>query len=61
MDLLSAGLVMQAFSRWNHAMALAVVAHDNLCANNIWRNGNDAQRRKYLPDLCSGKRSGRWG
>ncbi|SHL83594.1 isovaleryl-CoA dehydrogenase [Paracoccus solventivorans] len=61
MDLLSAGLVMQAFSRWNHAMALAVVAHDNLCANNIWRNGSDAQRRKYLPDLCSGKKIGALG
>ena len=61
MDLLSAGLGMQAVSRWNHAMALAVVAHDNLCANNIWRNGNDAQRRKYLPDLCSGKKIGALG
>lgn len=61
MDLLSAGLVLQAFSRWNHAMALSVVAHDNLCANNIYRNGNDEQRRKYLPDLCSGKKIGALG
>lgn len=61
MDLLSAGLVTQAFSRWNHAMALSVVAHDNLCANNIYRNGNDEQRRKYLPDLCSGRKIGALG
>lgn len=61
MDLLSAGLVLQAFSRWNHAMALSVVAHDNLCANNIYRNGNDEQRRKYLPDLCSGRKIGALG
>src|SRR6187402_1159014 len=30
MDLLSAGLVLQGFARWNHAMALSWVAHDNL-------------------------------
>lgn len=61
MDLLSAGLVLQGFSRWNHAMALSVVAHDNLCANNIYRNGNDAQRAKYLPDLCKGTKIGALG
>ncbi len=61
MDLISAGLVLQGFSRWNHAMALSVVAHDNLCANNIYRNGSDAQRAKYLPDLCSGRKIGALG
>jgi isovaleryl-CoA dehydrogenase len=61
MDLVSVGLVAQGFARWNHALALSVVAHDNLCANNIYRNGNEAQRRKYLPDLCSGKTVGALG
>jgi isovaleryl-CoA dehydrogenase len=61
LDLVAAGLVMQAFSRWNHAMALSCVAHDNLCANNIYRNGNDEQRRKYLPDLCAGRKIGALG
>jgi isovaleryl-CoA dehydrogenase len=42
-------------------MALAWVAHDNLCANNIYRNGNEEQRRKYLPDLCSGRKIGALG
>jgi len=61
LDLLQAGLVLQGFSRWNHAMALSVVAHDNLCANNIYRNGNEDQRRRYLPDLCSGRTIGALG
>jgi isovaleryl-CoA dehydrogenase len=61
MDLLAAGLVLQGFARWNHAMALSWVAHDNLCANNIYRNGNEEQRRKYLPKLCSGKSIGALG
>lgn len=61
LDLQAAGVVLQGLARWNHAMALAWVAHDNLCANNIYRNGNDMQRRKYLPDLCSGRKIGALG
>ncbi len=58
MSLLEAGLVLQAFSRWNHAIALSWAAHDNLCANNIYNNGSEMIRKKYLPDLCSGKSIG---
>src|SRR6202167_4246034 len=54
-DLMSTGLVAQAFSRWNHALALSWIAHDNLCCNNLYRHGNEAQRRRYLPGLCSGE------
>lgn len=61
LDLVAAGLVIQGFARWNHAMALSVAAHDNLCANNIHRNGNEQQRRKYLPDLCAGRKIGALG
>jgi isovaleryl-CoA dehydrogenase len=61
LDLLASGVALQGLSRWNHALALSVVAHDNLCANNIYRNGNEEQRRKYLPDLCSGRKVGALG
>ena len=54
LDLLSAGLVCQAFARWNHALALSWAAHDNLCADNLARNGSEFLREKYLPGLCSG-------
>lgn len=55
MDFFSSGLICQAFARWNHAFALSWVAHENLCLNNIYANGNDAQRERYLPRLCSGE------
>lgn len=55
MSIMDAGLILQAFSRYNHAAALAWVAHDNLCANNIYNNGSDAVREKFLPKLCSGE------
>jgi len=61
LDLMSAGIVLQAFSRYSHAIGLSVLAHDNLCANNIFRNGTDEQRRKYLPKLCSGEWVGALG
>ena len=60
-DLFTSGLVLQAISRWNHALGLAWVAHDNLCVNNIYRNANEEQRRRYLPGLCSGKHVGALG
>ena len=46
-DLFTSGLVLQAFSRWNHALALSWVAHDNLCLNNIYRNG----KRGAAPEI----------
>lgn len=55
LDFFSSGLVCQAFARWNHAFALSWVAHENLCLNNIYANGNEAQRRRFLPKLCSGE------
>ena len=60
-DLFTSGLVLQAISRWNHALGLAWVAHDNLCVNNIYRNANEDQRQRYLPGLCSGKHVGALG
>lgn len=58
LDLFSSGLVLQAISRWNHALGLSWVAHDNLCMNNILRNGNDAQRARFVPPLCDGSAIG---
>lgn len=55
MSLFEAGLVVQGFSRWNHAFALSYVAHDNLCANNIANNASDELKGRYLPGLCSGE------
>ena len=61
MDYLSSGLICQTLGRWNHALALSWAAHDNLCVDNIFRNGSEFLRKKYLPKLCSGDHVGALG
>ena len=42
-------------------LTLAYGAHTYLCADTIFAHGNDAQKKKYIPDLASGKRIGCMG
>jgi isovaleryl-CoA dehydrogenase len=58
LDLFASALVAEAWSRWNPAFALSWVAHENLCLNNILRNGSDEQRKRFVPGLCDGSRIG---
>ena len=61
MDVFTSGLILQAFGRWNHALALSWVAHENLCLHNILRNANAEQKAKYLPAMCKGTSIGALG
>jgi len=47
-------LVMEELSRASGSVALSYGAHSNLCVNQIFRNGNNEQKAKYLPKLISG-------
>lgn len=51
-------LAMAAISRASGSVGLSYGAHSNLCVNQINLNGNDAQKRKYLPALISGEHVG---
>ena len=55
MGYLSHLVAMEEISRASGAVGLSYGAHSNLCVNNLYANGNDTQRRKYLPKLCSGE------
>ena len=61
LDVFTSGLILQAFGRWNHALALAWVAHENLCLHNILRNANEEQKAKYVPGLVKGTAIGALG
>jgi len=51
-------IIMEELSRASAAIGLSYGAHSNLCINQIVRNGNEAQKQKYLPKLCSGEHIG---
>ena len=51
-------VAMEEISRASASVGLSYGAHSNLCVNQINRNGNDAQKQKYLPKLISGEHIG---
>jgi isovaleryl-CoA dehydrogenase len=51
-------VAMEEISRASASVGLSYGAHSNLCVNQIKRNGNEAQRAKYLPKLISGEHVG---
>ena len=51
-------LVMEEISRASASVGLSYGAHSNLCVNQIYLNGNEAQKQKYLPKLVSGEHVG---
>jgi isovaleryl-CoA dehydrogenase len=51
-------VAMEEISRASGSVGLSYGAHSNLCVNNIFHNGNEAQKQKYLPKLCSGEHVG---
>ncbi|MED5239310.1 MAG: isovaleryl-CoA dehydrogenase [Pseudomonadota bacterium] len=58
MGYLAHTLVMEEISRASASIGLSYGAHSNLCVNQIYLNGTDAQKDKYLPKLVSGDHIG---
>ena len=48
-------VAMEEISRASGSIGLSYGAHSNLCVNNIYLNGTEEQRQKYLPKLCAGE------
>jgi len=51
-------VAMEEISRASGSVGLSYGAHSNLCVNQIFRNGSDAQKARFLPDLISGAKVG---
>jgi isovaleryl-CoA dehydrogenase len=58
MGYLAHAVAMEEISRASASVGLSYGAHSNLCVNQIFKNGTDEQRRRYLPPLCSGEHVG---
>ncbi len=55
---LAHAVVMEEISRGSASVGLSYGAHSNLCVNQIFRNGSDDQKRRYLPKLIKGENVG---
>src|SRR3990172_2382278 len=51
-------VAMEEISRACAAVGLSYGAHSNLCVNQIRRNGDTQQKKRYLPKLISGEHIG---
>ncbi|MBF0371849.1 MAG: isovaleryl-CoA dehydrogenase [Alphaproteobacteria bacterium] len=51
-------VAVEEISRASASVGLSYGAHSNLCVNQIRRNGNAAQKARYLPKLVTGEHVG---
>ena len=54
-DLISSLIVHEELGFSDPGLTLAYLAHNVICAHNIYINGSEQQRQEHLPSLCSGK------
>ncbi len=55
MGYLAHAIAMEEISRASASVGLSYGAHSNLCVNQIYLNGNQAQKNRYLPKLITGE------
>ena len=60
-DVLSYAITVEELAKVCGTTAVIVSAHTSLCCAPIFENGTEEQKRKYLPDLCSGRKLGAFG
>ena len=58
MGYLAHNVVVEEIARASASVSLSYGAHSNLCVNQLQLNATETQKRKYLPDLISGRRVG---
>ena len=60
MGYLEYAVLVEELSRVDGSVGLSVAAHNSLCSNHIFAQGNEQQRQKYLIPLASGRVIGAW-
>ncbi|MCP4215154.1 MAG: acyl-CoA dehydrogenase [bacterium] len=56
MDYVSYMLAIEEISRYCASTGVIISAHSSLGIDPIYRFGTEEQKKKYMPDLCSGKK-----
>ena len=52
--------IIEEISKIDPSIGLSVAAHNSLCLAHIYKFGNEYQKKKWLPKLCSGQQMGAW-
>lgn len=60
LDTVSWSIVMEELSKVSGSLALSVAAHNSLGMGHIVQHASDEQKRKYVPDLATGKKLAAW-
>jgi isovaleryl-CoA dehydrogenase len=55
LDAVAAVIAHEELAAADPGFTLSYLAHSMLFANNLYQNGSEAQRRRYLPDACAGR------
>ena len=58
MGYLEHAVALEEIRRASAAVGLSYSAHSNLCVNQLRLNGNEEQKKKFLPELISGEKVG---
>jgi isovaleryl-CoA dehydrogenase len=54
LDFVTQCLIGQALGRWNPAVMLTYLAHENLCLGNVLANAGEDLQRRYVPGMTDG-------
>ena len=61
MDTVSYALAVEEIGKGDGSLGLTVASHNSLCVSHILSFGSEEIKRRYLPDLASGRKLGAWG
>lgn len=60
MDTISYAIAVEEIGKGDGSLGLTVASHNSLCTAHILSFGSEAIRKKYLPELASGRTLGAW-
>ncbi len=61
LDTVAFATAVEEVARVCGSHALIMAAHNSLGMGNLWLAGNQAQRKRYIPELASGRKLSAWG
>src|SRR4051812_22066485 len=61
LDTVSIAVVVEEIARYDGSLALTVASHNGLGTSHLLRFGSEELRRKFIPDIATGKKLAAWG